>query len=88
MGQRLAALAAGECPAGLRRGRPSGSQEPRVAFLFTGQGSQHVGMGRQLYESQPTFSRALDRCEEILGSYLREPLLRVLYGEGAEGAAR
>ena len=86
MGPRLAALAAGECPAGLRRGRPSGSQEPRVAFLFTGQGSQHVGMGRQLYESQPTFSRALDRCEEVLGSYLREPLLRVLYGEGAQGA--
>jgi acyl transferase domain-containing protein/SAM-dependent methyltransferase len=52
---------------------------PVVAFLFTGQGSQRVGMGRELYETSPTFRRIMDRCEEILCPHLEQPLLSVLY---------
>ena len=54
-------------------------KSPKIVFLFAGQGCQYVGMGRQLYETQPTFRKTLDRCAEILQPYLDKPLLEILY---------
>jgi amino acid adenylation domain-containing protein len=69
------------------RSRPC--ENPEVYFLFPGQGSQHPNMGREIYESEPVFRDAVDRCAEILRPHLGTDLRKLLYPpEGASDEAK
>ncbi len=64
--------------------------EPRpvtkVAFLYSGQGSQWSGMGATLYESEPVVRAVLDRCDSVLRTERQASLLDVMFGQtGAAG---
>lgn len=81
---QLDACRRGEEAAGSVRGECPGNEAPSIAFLFTGQGAQYPDMGRELYENEPHFRAALDRCDAILREHLESPLLSVLYGPDQE----
>ncbi|NER45916.1 MAG: amino acid adenylation domain-containing protein, partial [Symploca sp. SIO1A3] len=82
--EKLEAFTTGQAVIGLTSGVCSSTEPPKIAVLFTGQGSQYLGMGQQLYETQPTFRKALDECAEMLQPYLEQPLLEVIYATPAE----
>ncbi len=59
---------------------------PHIVFMFSGQGSQHVNMGRELYEQEGIFRHSLDLCAEKLLAPLGLDLRHVLFPSGAEEA--
>ncbi|WP_433498685.1 SDR family NAD(P)-dependent oxidoreductase [Sphaerimonospora sp. CA-214678] len=81
----LRALAAGgESSRLFRCAVPSGG----LAYLFTGQGAQRPGMGRELYETFPAFARAIEAVWAGLDGLLDRPLREVMFAEpGTPGAA-
>jgi acyl transferase domain-containing protein/NADPH:quinone reductase-like Zn-dependent oxidoreductase/NAD(P)-dependent dehydrogenase (short-subunit alcohol dehydrogenase family) len=57
-----------------------------VAFVYTGQGSQWVGMGKALYETEPVVRAVLDQCETVFREEQGASLLDVMFGRpGATG---
>lgn len=85
MQAQLRKFVQGEQTGSVLRGKARATEQTRVVFLFTGQGSQYAGMGRELYHTQPAFRNVIDICSELLSPYLDQPLLSVLYpGIGME----
>ena len=75
--EAISALAEGE-----RKSFASGlaaKAAPSVVFMFSGQGSQYVNMGRNLYENEPVFRETLDLCAQQLMQPLGLDLRQALY---------
>jgi amino acid adenylation domain-containing protein len=62
------------------------NKSPRVAFLFPGQGSQYVDMGRDLHASEPAFRAAVDECAALLQAHLGVDVRATLYPADADRA--
>ena len=56
-------------------------RRPRVAWLFSGQGSQYPGMGRGLYEAFDAYREVVDRCAEVLSDRWSVGLLEILHAD-------
>ena len=82
----LASLREGLAPLAESGTGPAARAPARIAFVYTGQGSQWVGMGRALYESEPVARAVMDRCETAFREERGGSLLDVMFGrDGGEG---
>ncbi|MFC8846049.1 MULTISPECIES: SDR family NAD(P)-dependent oxidoreductase [unclassified Micromonospora] len=59
---------------------------PKVGFLFSGQGAQHVGMGAQLYAEEPAYAAVVDECAELLRAELGLDLRDLILGRDPAAA--
>lgn len=62
-----------------RRGPKEQGVDQNIGFLFTGQGTHYAGLGRDLYQTQPVFRKAIDRCAGVLADQMDVALTDLLY---------
>ncbi|HEX6865288.1 MAG TPA: acyltransferase domain-containing protein, partial [Thermoanaerobaculia bacterium] len=80
MATKLEAWAGGEPVAGAAAAR-AGRERPRVAFVFSGQGPQWQGMGRQLFREEPRFRETVETCDRHLRTWLGYSVLERVEAE-------
>jgi acyl transferase domain-containing protein/surfactin synthase thioesterase subunit/acyl carrier protein len=66
MAEALAVLVRNGAAGGVIRGHAAATVRPRVVFVFPGQGSQWLGMGRQLFADEPVFRASLAASDEVI----------------------
>jgi acyl transferase domain-containing protein len=76
--ERLEVCAADPPEAGVARGRTPADRQRRVVFVFPGQGSQWLGMGRQLLQEEPVFRAAIEDCDRVLRRHVEWSLAEQL----------
>ncbi|MFT7520526.1 MAG: acyl transferase domain-containing protein, partial [Kiritimatiellia bacterium] len=77
--ENLQLVGEGSSAKGVRLGHAT--SEPKIAFMYPGQGAQRVGMLRDSTQRFPVLAQALDALEEALGDDLSAPLTHLLYPE-------
>lgn len=81
LSRQISEFRTGNLTAGVLSGRVREIDATPIAFCFAGKASDWIGKSRQLYQTQPTFRQAIDRCNELLHPHLAIPLLEILYPE-------
>jgi acyl transferase domain-containing protein/acyl-CoA synthetase (AMP-forming)/AMP-acid ligase II/thioesterase domain-containing protein/acyl carrier protein len=78
---RLASFERGETQACVSTGRRVAGRRPKLAFIFSGQGTQTPAMGRELFEHEPAFRSTLETCDRLLRPFAEWSLLEELFAD-------
>ncbi|HYO56082.1 SDR family NAD(P)-dependent oxidoreductase [Archangium sp.] len=79
----LTAFLRGEVRPGLSVTRHADGRHQPVVFVFPGQGSQWLGMGRRLMAEEPVFRSALEQCDAALRRFVDWSLMELLASDNA-----
>lgn len=74
----------GEKISGAYSSADSALKADKIAFMYTGQGSQYINMGRTLYETNTTFRASMDLCDDLFRPYQLKSILKLIYSDEAE----
>ncbi len=66
--------------------RTAKSQSSPVVFMFSGQGSQYIGIGRDLYQTEVVFREHFDQCATFLHARFSLDLHQLLYADSADAS--
>ncbi|KAH8584212.1 polyketide synthase, partial [Cryptosporidium sp. chipmunk genotype I] len=69
---------------GIRQKNPLITENEKLIFMFTGQGSHYDNMGIEYYNSNEVFRKSIDKCSDSLDRFLNVPLKEVMFVEGAK----
>lgn len=69
---------------GIYQGKSILLDQQKTAFLFTGQGSQYPGMGKDLYKNHSIFRNAFDQCDQILNPILGDSLSNIVFSKNGK----
>lgn len=81
LGDYLDAYAHDETRPEIISGQKTADSQSKIVFVFSGQGSHWLGMGRQLLEQEPIFRQTLEQCEEAMRPFVNWPLLEQLVAD-------
>ena len=84
--ESLEAFLRGEARPGLSSGRKLSARRRKLVFVFPGQGSQWLGMGRRLLEQEAVFREMIERCDRAMRPYRDWSLLAELTAPDAAGS--
>ena len=83
LSQRLETFMRGESRPGIVSGHLAAGRQPRLVFVFSGQGPQWAGMGQSLFEQEPVFRSTLEQCDELLRRHADWSLLGELFADAS-----
>ena len=78
-GLQVALRGLADSPEGTGEAEPPA--DPKLAFIYSGEGSQWVGMGETLYQAEPVFRAVLDRCSQVVQQERGASMLDVMFGQ-------
>lgn len=81
LADKLVAYLRMETRAGMSSGERLEGSRPKIAFVFPGQGTQWTGMGRDLFDTEPVFRAAIERCEKALREHVDWSLIDELMAD-------
>ena len=77
--EKLDAYANGSVHQDVAMEKAENPEKAKIVFMFTGQGSQYAGMGRELYQTQPVFRQTVDYCDSVLQDQIGCSIRSILF---------